>query len=192
MEEIEIKFLEVDVVSLENKLNEIGAKKVGDFFYKRIVFDFPDYRLDKTGQYLRLRDEGDKITLTHKKQKDFISHEQTTKDVIILENEVIVSNFETTRKILNDVGMIEDQYQENRRTRYVFEDVEIDIDSWPKIPTYLEIEGQSQEKVNEVATLLGFDLEDAVRYSAGGIYERHYGIKLHEYSKVTFDEWVKK
>lgn len=191
MEEIEIKFLEVDVVSLEKKLKEIGAKKVGDFFYKRILFDFSDYRLNQTGQYLRLRDEGDKVTLTHKKQKDFISHEQTTKDVIILENEVIVSDFETTRKMLNDLGMIEVRYQENRRTRYIFEDVEIDIDSWPKIPTYLEIEGKSQEKVDEVAQLLGFDLKDAVRYAAGAIYERHYGIKLHEYSKVTFGEWVK-
>ncbi len=191
MEEIEIKFLEVDVVFLEQKLHEIGAEKVGDFFYKRILFDFPDYRLDKTGQYIRLRDEGDKTTLTHKKQKNFISHEVTTKDVVILENEIIVSDFENTRKMLNDIGMIEDQYQENRRTRYVFDGVEIDIDSWPKIPTYLEIEGKTQEKVNEVATLLGFDLNDAVRYSAGAIYDRHYGIKMHEYSKVTFEEWVK-
>ncbi len=192
MEEIEIKFLEVDVVSLEKKLKEIGAKKVGDFFYKRIIFDFPDYRLDKTGQYLRLRDEGDKITLTYKKQKDFISHEATTKDVIFLENEIIVSDFETARVMLAGLGMIEDQYQENRRTRYIFDGVEIDIDSWPKIPTYLEIEGQSQEKVNKVATLLGFDLKEAVRYSAGAIYERHYGIKMHEYSKITFDEWILK
>lgn len=190
MEEIEIKFLEVDVDALENKLREIGAEKVADFFYKRIIFDFPDHRLKNMGAFLRLRDEGERNTLTYKQQKDFASYELTPKDVVILEDEVVVSDFDTTRKMLGSIGMIELRYQENKRTRYIYEDVEIDIDSWPRIPTYVEIEGQSQEKVNEVALLLGFDLNDAVRYSAGAIYERHYGIKMHEYTKVTFEEWI--
>ena len=38
-------------------------------------------------------------------------------------------------------------YQENKRTQYILNGVEIDIDSWPMIPTYVEIEGKNEEEV---------------------------------------------
>ncbi len=192
MEEIEIKFLEVDIPVLEEKLRELGAEKVGEFFYKRTHFDYPDLRLDKNGSWIRLRSDGVTTTLTYKSIENFISHEEVTKDCVILEKEIDVSNFEMTRDIFLSIGFIEKGYQENKRIRYVLNDVEIDIDSWPKIPPYVEIEGPTIEKVNHVANLLGFSLDESVRYSAGKIYQRHYGINLHEYTRFTFDEQIKR
>lgn len=191
MEEIELKFLEVDVENLITKLDKLEARKVGEYFYKRIIWDFPDHRLQKSGGFLRLRDEGENVTMTFKSQKDFVSYEATTKDVVMIEDEVIVSNFENTRTILRNLGMIELRYQENKRIRYTLGNVEIDIDFWPRIPPYVEIEGPSIEEVLNVVEVLGFNKDDAVRYSAGTIYDRHYGIKMHEYSKFTFDECEK-
>lgn len=192
MEEIEIKFLGVNVEELKDKLHNLGAVKVGDFFYKRVHFDYPDHRLETSGAHIRIRDEGDKVTLTHKKIKDFISHEQVTKDSVVLETEVVVDNFDKTCDLMVELGLAKDDYQENKRTRYILDDVEIDIDSWPLIPPYVEIEGKSLEKVEKVAIDLGFDLSNAVRYSAGAIYERHYGIKLRDYSVFTFEQQIKK
>jgi len=68
MEEIEVKFLNIDPDLIENRLKEVGAKKVFERFYKRKAFDYPDLRLDKAGAWIRLRDEGDKITLAFKQR----------------------------------------------------------------------------------------------------------------------------
>lgn len=53
MEEIEVKFLEVVVPELEQKLVQIGAEKVFDRIFKRCVYDYQDRRLD-LGMYRRV------------------------------------------------------------------------------------------------------------------------------------------
>ena len=68
MEEIEVKFLDINPAAIQERLKNIGANKVGQYFYRRRVFDYPDLRLDKQGAWIRLRDEGDKITLTFKQR----------------------------------------------------------------------------------------------------------------------------
>ena len=40
MEEIEVKFLEINVLDIVNKLEKLGAKKVFDFLFRRRLFDF--------------------------------------------------------------------------------------------------------------------------------------------------------
>ncbi len=192
MEEIEIKFLDINVEKLEKKLNDIGAQKIGEFFYKRTHFDYPDLRLDNSGAWLRVRDEGEKITIAYKNVADFTSHDKVNKDSAILEKEITVSNFDTACDIFLSMGLIKKSYQENKRIRYVLNQVEIDIDFWPLIPPYVEIEANTKDELENVVYKLGFDMTDAVKYSAGLIYERHYGIKLHDYLLFTFDKQIKK
>jgi len=192
MEEIEIKFLEIDVEALEKKLGEIGAQKAGEYFYRRSLFDYPDLRLEKSGKWLRIRDEGDKVTMTSKSIPGFTSQEEIAKDVVVMEDEMTVGDFKTACTICNSIGLIEKRYEENRRIRYTYEGVEIDIDFWPKIPPFVEIEGPTLEAVEDVATKIGFNVTEAVRYGASSIYNRHYNIDLREYKKITFEEWIKK
>ena len=66
MEEREVKFLNIDPGAIEKKLKNIGAKRIFDKVYRRRVFDHPDLRFNEKGAFLRLRDEGDKITMTFK------------------------------------------------------------------------------------------------------------------------------
>jgi len=40
MEEIEAKFVDIDVDKLKAKLSELGAKFIGSFDYKRKSYDF--------------------------------------------------------------------------------------------------------------------------------------------------------
>ena len=161
MEEIEIKYLDIDPEQLEKKLIELGAKKAGDYHYRRAVFDYPDFRLDAQASWLRLRDEGDKITLTFKQRLGVKEGSLSGDDTGMYEKEVVVSDFDTTREIILKIGLIEKMYQENKRTRYLLDGVECDIDTWPLIPTYLEVEGDSWKKVETVAEKLGFKKEDA-------------------------------
>ncbi len=92
MEEIEIKFLNIDPKIIEEKLLSIGAKKASDYHFKRIIFDYSDFRLDKQGAWIRLRDEGDKVTLAFK-QRISKDYESLAGDEGMYEREIIVSDF---------------------------------------------------------------------------------------------------
>jgi adenylate cyclase class 2 len=190
MEEIEIKFLNIDIPAMEEKLLAIGATKVGEYFYKRRHFDYEGWPLDKSGEWIRVRDEGDKITMAHKKFTTYDRNVKVSKDVIVEEREVDVNDFDKACEMLFAIGLIEKNYQENKRIRYKKGEVEYDIDIWPKIPPYLEIEGPELSLVQNAAIELGFDLKDAVRYTGWQIYN-DYGINLHDFKSVTFDKWIK-
>lgn len=188
-EEIEIKFLDINSDSLIKKLENLGAKKVFERLYRRRVFDYPDWRLDKDNSWLRLRDEGDQITLAFKQR--IKPGEKGKNDQTMQESEVKVSDFEQTTNILLSIGLIEKFYQENKRIRYLLDGVEFDIDSWPKIPTYLEIEAESWEKIEEAIKLLELNSEDKKIFSTTQVYE-NYKMNLNSYQKVTFQEMILK
>jgi adenylate cyclase class 2 len=190
MEEIEIKFLNIDPIALAQKLVSLGAKKVADYHYRRIVFDYPDFRLDKQGAWLRLRDEGERTTLTFKQRLGKNIH-SLVGDEGMYEKETTVEDFDSTREILLKTGLVEKMYQENKRTRYVLNDVECDIDTWPLLNPYLEIEGKSWEEVYMVAERLGFKKEDAKIFSANQVYKLQ-GLDDRNYTKLTFDEQIER
>lgn len=107
-------------------------------FKKRNIYDFKPVDPNK---WIRLRSNGDVVTLTLKKLEDRNSIEGTK------ELEIEVSSFEQTDAILNELGYHSRTYQENRRISYILDDVEIDIDTWPLIPTYAELEGKNKEDI---------------------------------------------
>ncbi len=51
----------------------------------------------------------------------------------------MVSDFDKTVGMLKILGYEARSIQENKRIRYVLDDVEIDIDTWPLIPLYIEV-----------------------------------------------------
>ncbi len=190
MEEVEVKFLDIDPVALQKKLESIGARKVGEFFYRRYVFDYPDLRLNTDGAWLRLRDEGDKVTLTYKKRKGKgSSHEEN--DQGMHEVEVEVNDFEKTRLLMLELGLVDKFYEENKRIRWEKDGIEFDIDTWPAIPTYLEIEATRWDEIDKAIRLLELNPDDRKIFSTHQIYAQH-GIHELEYSRVTFDGLVKR
>ncbi|MES2216460.1 MAG: CYTH domain-containing protein [Patescibacteria group bacterium] len=190
-QEYEVKFLNIDVPTIEAKILSLGATKVGDFFYKRIIFDYPGLPLNAKGAWLRLRDEGDRVTLTWKKRLGMTSQDGSTSDEGMEEIEVVVSDFEKTAAILRSLGMIDKFYQENRRTRYKKGKVEFDIDYWPRLNPYLEIEGHSWQEVDAAITDLGLNPADKRIFSANQVYLQN-GIDEHDYTHMSFEKWVKK
>jgi len=64
--------------------------------------------------------------------------------------------------------------------------VEIDIDSWPMIPTYMEIEGNSEEEVLNVQELLGIKKDKVTALNCDDIYRRIYGIDISTIKELKF------
>lgn len=190
MEEIEVKFLDINKKDIEERLKDLGAKFVGSYNYRLKPYDFPGLPLSKDkNAWVRLRDEGDKVTLSYKERLGV--GENHLKDKGMKEIEVEVSDFEKTSQILESIGLIHKVYEEKKRTRYLIDEVECDIDEWPLTPPYIEIEGESMERIKEVAIKLGFNWEDHVICSASQVM-RHHGIDSHDYSVFTFEKQIKK
>ena len=175
--EYEVRILEIDVDSINKKLNELGATFEWDRIQKRYVYDFIP-KVDS--KWIRLRTNGIKTTLTI---KDLV----TSKIDGTRELEIEVDDFVNTNKILEELGYTPRNYQENRRIQYKLDGVEIDIDSWPMIPTYLEIEGSSEDEVYKIVEKLGYKLEDTTTRDVEGIYN-DYGYDVMEIKDLRLEE----
>ena len=162
--EIEATFLEIDKAELRTKLEAIGAQLVRpEILMRRVVFDVSKHA------FARVRDEGDRIMLTYKNHHD---NTLTGTEEINVE----VSDYDATIAILKACGLHAKSDEDSYRESWKLDEVEIDIDTWPWIPSYVEIEGPSPEKVQAVATKLGFDMKDAIIGSVDEVYKLYYDV----------------
>ena len=111
--EIEAKFLNIDPAQLRIKLQALGAtQEHPEKLMKRKTFDDRDGRLNKVGGWIRLRDEGGKITLSYKQLNDRTLY--GTKEIT-----VSVDNFDATCLLLEAVGFTQKSYQETKREKLI-------------------------------------------------------------------------
>ena len=74
----------------------------------------------------------------------------------MLETEMVVPSLEAANEFLKALGFSYKSYQEKRRISYILKNHEIDIDTWPGLSTYMEIEGESEEDISNLLELVGF------------------------------------
>lgn len=173
--EYEVRVLEINVEEIKRKLENIKADFQWDLLQRRYVYDFIP-KVDN--KWIRLRTNGQKTTLTIKNLvSSCIDGTQ--------ELEIEVDNFERTNLMLKELGYEPKSYQENRRCQYILNGVEIDIDYWPLIPTYLEIEGPSEETVYNV--LKALELDEYTTRDVEGIYN-DYGYDLNTIRNLELEE----
>ena len=173
--EYELRVLEIDKNKLIKDLEEMGAIKRGEYNQKRYVYDLNPPEPDK---WIRLRTNGKDTTITYKNVQT--KNIDGTKEV-----EIIVSDFEVANELLENIGFKSKAYQENTRIQYELNGIEIDIDTWPLIPTYVEIEGNSEESVIEMLNLLKLDKKKMTTVDVQGIY-KNYGINLDKIKILKF------
>ncbi len=173
--EHEAKILDVDPEFTEGLILGKGGQKLGERFLRRYVYDITPGDASK---WIRLRDDGADITLTVK---------QITSDAIdgTHEIEVTVDDFAATNALLGVLGFTPKSYQENKRTSFILDGAQVEIDTWPRIPPYLEIEAGSKDEVIRVARLLGYEEIELTGENTIMVYAR-YGIDLNAISELRF------
>jgi len=173
--EHEAKILDIDPDTMEQLILDKGGQKLGERFMRRYVYDITPGDQSK---WIRLRDTGDETTLTVK---------QITSDAIdgTHEIEVGVDDFAVTNALLNVLGFTAKSYQETKRTSFILDGAQVEIDTWPQIPPYLEIEAGSKDEVIRVAGLLGHTEADLTGENTIKIYAR-YGIDLNTIPELRF------
>ena len=187
--EIEAQFLDINKNDIRKKLTNIGAKLIKpEILMKRVVFYTGDH------SFARVRDEGDKIVMTYKNVSDDTSI-LGTKEV-----NLIVNDYDGAILFMQGCGLKIKAKQETLREIWKFGDVEICIDTWPWLPTFIEIEGPTEELVWKTAKKLGFEKSQAKFGSVDTTYQHYYGVETDQVNlhcpEISFNieppEWVKK
>ncbi|KAA8885894.1 class IV adenylate cyclase [Nocardia colli] len=165
--EYEAKFLSVDIEGMRAKLTQLGAiKSFPRTLLTRKIFD--NDALTR-GAWVRLRDEGSRCTLTLKQVTDATTIDGTT------EIETTVGDVHAMGEILVELGLRQVRYQENYREEWQLGEVVFDLDTWPGLPTFLEIEGPSEAAVRLAAARLDLDYAEARFGSVDEIYKSETG-----------------
>lgn len=191
--EIEAKYLDVNHDIIRTKLKKHGAVCVHPLrVTKRINFEYPDNRLNELKHaWLRLRDEGDKVTLAYKQLLD--------RSLLgMKEVQVIVDDFDRAKEVLSAAGLVQKAYQEVKRESWELDGVQVELDEWPWVKPFVEVEASSEKDVWRVSKLLGLDIDNAKYGSVEIVYQSEYNVtekEINNWESITFipvPDWLMK
>ena len=173
--EYETKVLNIDVEAVKQQLKELGAVFVGKKNFRRYVYDMNPPQAEKR---MRLRTDGKITTLT-------IKHIVDGKAIDgVHEREVGVEDFDQMNTLLEQLDYRAKSYQENVRESFILGDCNLEVDSRPLIPAYLEIEWPNKKAVVEVLRKLSVSGE-VTSENTTEVYKR-YGINIKDYPTLSF------
>lgn len=177
MQEVEVKILEINKQELIEKLGHFGAEFVEQVKIHDKQFDFPDHRIKNADELFRLRAIGNRVEMTYKDGQKYENNFRIQE-----ETQITVSDFATTEAILKKLGFVVGYNREKIRTSFKKGNVRFEIDQYPNIPPYIEMEGP-QEEIKAAVEELGFSMADTTDMTATGVF-KHYGL---DPTFVTFD-----
>ncbi len=147
MQEIELKFLEINKEKLIKKLREKAAKKTFEGIMKVAYLDHGDNRIKDRNELLRLRDIGNgKVEICYKANPRIQDNCK-----VFDEYEVISENFDTLLKIFEKADFKQTIYYEKKRIQYEYKGVKFEIDEYPNVPVFVELEANNSKKIEEIA-----------------------------------------
>jgi len=187
--ELEAKFVNINPDEIRAKLKNLGARLIyKERQMRRKVYK---HKTEYDNDWFRVRDEGDRITLSYKKLTDRSLY--GTKEIMF-----VVPDFEQACRFLESAHLKNTNYQETKREMWNLGSIEVTIDTWPWIPTFLEIEGKDEEEIKNVALKLGLNWDDVLHGSVENVYAMNYNITEEEvcdWPEIKFidiPEWLEK
>lgn len=176
--EFEATFLDIEKENMRERLRRAGASLVKpEQLMRRVNFSLPGHEGFENA-WLRVRDEGDAITLSFKHIEGNRIEDQK-------ETCLHIDDFYAGIELLESVGAQRKAYQETLRELWMLDGVEITIDTWPFLEPFVEVEGKSEQAVQEVSEKLGFDYRQALFCSVVELYHQKYQISHDRISNHT-------
>lgn len=149
--EVETKVLDIDVNDIVGKLVEIGSRKTKETLLKVRWFWSNGTKEGEEPWFLRIRTDSDGVSeVTWKARSDILGTARKHKEI-----NFGISDAGSMADLFKELGLEEYAYQEKKRTSFEYKKWKFDIDEYPGIPAFLEIEGESEEHVKEAVKLLG-------------------------------------
>jgi adenylate cyclase class 2 len=176
--EYEAVFTTIDPDTFRDVLANADATLVRpEYLQKRSAFTLPTSVVAEKG-WARVRDEGDKITMSVK---------QILGEGIESQKEscVTVDSFDQGVSLLEQLGCTKKAFQESKRELWLLDEVEVTIDTWPFLEPFVEVEGESESAVRAVSEKLGFDWMEAKFCAVDTLYSEKYGITTDRINNHT-------
>ena len=196
-----IKKLEVLLLEFNDLIKEEDEVKLLDYFKLSSLLDILTFKNNKIynilldevfeievkkfginkNKWVRLRKSNEKVELTtkHILEKKYNNFQN------VIETEIEVSSFEETNNLLESIGIDRRSYQEKIRYSYKYKDAEIEIDIWPKLNPYMEIECDNELTIEEVIDKLDLRDNKIVSLNTEQLY-KEIGIDIHSISELKF------
>lgn len=167
-----------------SSLKEISNKsklEIDEFLNDKKVEDLFSHLKINPNKWIRLRQSNNKAVLTSKHilEKDKSSFQS------VLETEFEVSSLEEANLFLESIGVARRSYQEKIRYSYIYKNAEIEIDIWPLIKPYMEIECEDENLINEIVEKLELKDNEIVSLNTEQLYKK-IGIDVHSMSELKF------
>ena len=151
--EIETKVLDINSEDIKSKLEKLGATKIQE---TRLIVDWYRIKGIKEGDdpwFLRIRSNSEgKHEVTWKAKSDILGTVRKHKEINFL-----VTEPEKMSDLFEELGLEKYAHQEKDRISYTHKEWQFDLDQYPKMPAYLEIEGTSEDHVKEAMKVLGIE-----------------------------------
>lgn len=194
LEKLKLLFFELDnLLTEENKkeLQEIidydnlsclcSKDNLPSYLDNNKLEEFINKFHNNSKKWIRVRQTNDKTTIAVK----HILADNGTNLQQMLETEIEVPSIKEANNLLEALGYSYKSYQEKERITYVLDEYELDIDTWPGIPTYVEVEGKSEDDLNNILNKLGYSIKDTISCTADEVY-RKYGKSMFDNRELKF------
>jgi len=173
--EYEYQFRNYDKAKLIKEMKQLGAKKKGEYLFRVNVFNHPN-KIEDT--YIRVRDEGFRITMTYKYQP---------LNKFADENEIIIDDFDEAITILNNLGCKTKYYYEKIREIWNLDNCEIVFDTIPCNPEIMEVEAVKKKDLIKLIKKLDLEKYRSQSYN-NDILKELFGFTIPKTEKqVTFN-----
>lgn len=177
--EYEATFFPIDISDMRSRLIEIGAICTRPLFTQmRTIFECPEWHIHPWS-YARVRDEGNRVTMTWKQflQDGTIESQK--------EIEIVIDSYTYGIELLLKLWCTIKAVQETRREIWEIDGIHIMLDQWPFLDTLIEIEWTSEPEVKKFATQLWLDRSTAWFDSITPLYASIYSISEDRINKET-------
>jgi adenylate cyclase class 2 len=152
----------------------ISNKQLEQLFEKHLINE---------NKWVRLRQTNNKTTIAvkhiiQKKKVDF---------QYVSEQEIEVPNLQKANELLAALGFFFRNYQEKRRTSFCYKNLSLELDEWPLLKPYLEIEYKNEDELKELIKLLELENHPIVSTNTQDLYNQ-IGIDVLNISELKFAE----
>jgi len=169
MKEIEVKIFDISPKKMKQQLKAQGAEFVKRVFQRNILYQTA--YTEKNNVVVRLRYEKNDATFTIKTNKRIVRGHKVQNELEMMVDGPMME------RMLTSLGFTVQTIAEMKRDYYLLRGCSVEICQLPRIPAYLEIEGD-ERSIARVAKVLGYTKNDYAHESA----RQRYG--------VTSRRWV--
>jgi adenylate cyclase class 2 len=151
--EIETKVLDIDKEKVLEKLALMGAQEIQN---TRLLVDWYRPKGIKEGEdpwFLRIRSNSEgKSEVTWKAKSEILGISRKHKEI-----NFPIQEPEKLSDLFEEIGLEKYAHQEKDRISFSFKNYRFDIDIYPGMPAFLEVESDSEESVKEAIKLLNLE-----------------------------------